>query len=460
MEETLAQLKKLSLVTDKKIKEQAMLTLAALDPSLGMGHIVESIASKDREMKEYAIVGAGVCGKGALAIQLADNIELWEKDISLSSLAAFSLSLLGKEKGSSILQQKLGIALGRSQARLDTLIKTMLLSLYLCGNPGDAAPISFLLEENKIVQPDVKGLAYWVSAGLDFTSVEKRLKKVLRKKGIRRFAIPALSFSRQIDAKTLQYIAKVASSRSEPEDLRIQAILALGRIGTRPSILKLRKLAKKLEPPLNYLVIVARAMTKDKDKGFIRLLEKGISKGTVPEERAACGLALGILALPGSGTALNKAIKKEKDYSAILGLLLGIGMTGEAAFAERVEEIFFSTLNPNLVKLSAGVLAVIDPGRDADERLHEGITKWKSHFLWKQRLRWSGLFGGEKTFLLMEKILKAPDLPPAVTVEAMRALRVLGDKRERPPALNVLFHPAIPFETQAMWKARRILWGD
>ncbi len=461
--EFLPLVKKIALGKNKALAGEALLTYAALAPMESLPRVMEAMTgARDPWIRRAGILAAGLGGEPGAAGPLGTLISPLHKDGPEKNLAALSLGLLRGGQGKTILLQTLQRMLSRSQQAHAQSLLGFLASLTFCGTRGDANPLVVNLEQDKFAERLLRGAAAWLAARLDFPSASKILFRLLRRKrdGARPFYLAALAYAPPEEKRGWQELY-LAASRHYGKDApaALEALEALASRGGKEGARYLARLARRAKGPWAHLVTVARARAKVKAPDFLAALRKDLSKAEDPERRAACALALGFLALPGTGPALHQALMKETDPLVQGALALGLGLSKVNASEVDLAALFFHSREPFPVEASALALAALGARRDPPASFWREGQKG-SDPIWAWKLQWLGWFGGDGTFPGLEKILSQAPLRPQAVTGALRALRVSAAARKDPPAARILLSPTLPVKVDGLEEARNMLWGN
>ncbi len=460
--EILPLLKKLALGKNKALAGEALLTYAAAAPMESLPRVMEAMTqARDPWTRRAGILAAGLGGEPGAAGPLGTLISPLHKDGPEKNLAALSLGLLRGGQGKTLLLQTLQRMLSRSQQAHAQSLLGFMAALTFCGTPGDANPLIVNLEQDKFAERLLRGAAAWLAARLDFPSASKILFRLLRRKrdGARPFYLAALAYAPPKEKKGWQELYAAASRHFGKEaPAALEALEALASRGGKEGARYLARLARRAKGPWAHLVTVARGRAKVKAPDFVAALRKDLLKAKDPERRAACALALGFQALPGTGPALHQALMKETDPFVQGALALGLGLCKANAADVDLAALFFRSRDPFPVEASALALAALGARKDPPASFWREGEKGGGQ-LWAWKLQWLGWFGGEGTLSGLEKILSKAPLDPQAVTGALRALRVAAAARKEAPAARIYIFPTFPVKVDALDEARAMLWG-
>jgi len=460
--EILPLVKKILEGKNKALAGEALLTYAALSPMESLPRVMETMTqARNPWSRRAGILAAGLGGEPGAAGSLGTLISPLHKDGPEKNLAALSLGLLRGGQGKTILLQTLQRMLSRSQQAHAQALLGFMAALTFCGTPGDANPLVVNLEQDKFAERILRGAAAWLAARLDFPSTSKILFRLLKRKrdGARPFYLAALAYAPPKEKKGWKDLY-LAASRPIGKDApaALVALEALASRGGKEGARYLANLARRARGPWAHLVTVARGRAKVKAPNFLAALRKDLLKAKDPERRSACALALGFLALPGTGPALHQALLKETDPLVQGALALGLGLSRVNAAEVDLAALFFRSRDPFPAEASALALAALGARRDPPAPFWADGKKGNDP-VWAWKLQWLGWFGGKGTLSGLEKILSRAPLDPQAVTGALRALRVSAAAREEAPAARIYIFPTFPVKVEALEEARALLWG-
>jgi len=200
-------------------------------------------------------------------------------------------------------------------------------------------------------------------------------------------------------------------------------------------------------------------MAGDKAKQFLQGCREDLRKAADPARRAAAALAVGCASVAGEGPRLRHAFEAEKEPAVRGALALALAMLKEGAVRDLLAATFIEPRAPFLRRATALALSALAAGAAPPDTILDRAAILATPVPWAPRLRWLGLFGGANSRPLLLDLSADAEVPVPLRVEALRALRVLGDPRREPALLALLLHEPLPVPVPALVEARRLAWG-